>query len=81
MEIGEPLLHTVPTSASHAMRRGAVFLGDRPWADAGEGGEEVATGDLLVLAPWLIFSVGIAVIGYVLFSSRGKSNGHRRHGR
>jgi hypothetical protein len=40
----------------------------------GEGGEEVATGDL-------IFGAGIAVIGYVLFSSRGKSNGHRRHGR
>jgi hypothetical protein len=47
----------------------------------GEGGEEVATGDLLVLAPWLIFGAGIAVIGYVLLSSRGKSNGRRRHGR
>ena len=29
----------------------------------------------------LIFGAGIAVIGYVLFSSRGKSNRHRRHGR
>ena len=46
-----------------------------------EGGEEVATGDLLVLAPWLIFGAGIAVIGYVLLASRGKSNSHRRHGR
>ena len=41
----------------------------------------MATGDLLVLAPWLIFGAGIAVIGYVLLSSRGKSNGRRRHGR
>jgi hypothetical protein len=47
----------------------------------GEGGEEVATGDLLVLAPWLIFGAGIAVIGYVLLTSRGKSSRRRRHGR
>jgi hypothetical protein len=46
-----------------------------------EGGEEVATGDLLVIAPWLIFGAGLAVIGYVLLTGRSKSNRHRRHGR
>jgi len=86
MEIRGALLHTVPTPASHVVRRRAVFLGDRSWGDAGvkearRWRRAICWCDLLVLAPWLIFGAGIAVIGYVLFSSRGKSNGHRRHGR
>jgi hypothetical protein len=40
----------------------------------------VTAADLLVLAPWLIFGAGLAVICYRLLSRRG-AHRRRRHGR
>jgi hypothetical protein len=42
---------------------------------------EVTAADLLVLAPWLIFGVGLAAICYRLLTRRGASRRHRRGGR
>ena len=37
--------------------------------------------NLLVLAPWLVFGAGLAVICYRLLARRGASRRHRRHNR
>jgi hypothetical protein len=42
---------------------------------------EVTGANLLVLAPWLIFGAGIAVICYRLLARRGTSRRHRRDNR
>jgi hypothetical protein len=39
------------------------------------------TANLLVLAPWLIFGAGLAVICYRLLSRRASSHRHRRDDR
>jgi hypothetical protein len=42
---------------------------------------EVTVADLLVLAPWVIFGAGLAVICYRLFSRCGASHRHQRDSR
>jgi hypothetical protein len=37
--------------------------------------------DLLVFGPWLIFGVGLAVIGYRLARRHGTGRHHRNHSR
>jgi hypothetical protein len=42
---------------------------------------EVTVADLLVLAPWVIFGAGLAVICYRLYSRCGASHRHQRDNR
>jgi hypothetical protein len=37
---------------------------------SGAGNEKVTTSDLLILIPWLVFAVGLAVIGWRLLVVR-----------
>jgi hypothetical protein len=41
----------------------------------------VTAANLLVLAPWLIFGAGLAVICYRLLARRGAGHRHRRDSR
>jgi hypothetical protein len=41
----------------------------------------VIVADLLVLAPWVVFGAGLAVICYRLFSRCGASHRHQRGSR
>jgi len=42
---------------------------------------QVTVADLLVLAPWVIFGAGLAVICYRLLRRCGASHGHQRDSR
>jgi hypothetical protein len=37
--------------------------------------------DLLVFGPWLIFAIGMTVIGYLLLRRHGTARHRRRHSR
>jgi len=62
------------------VRPGAVFWG-RPFSRGKRMEAQVTVADLLVLAPWVIFGAGLAVICYRLLRRCGASHGHQRDSR
>jgi hypothetical protein len=53
-------------------------LSDSGAAQRARGEADVTAVDLLVYGPWLIFGVGMGVIGYLLLRRHGTAR-HRRH--
>ena len=80
-QIGSALarLHTAITAVTRPVRPGALSWHRHAVRQRMEA--QVTVADLLVLAPWVIFGAGLAVICYRLLRRCGASHGHQRDSR
>ena len=70
-------LHTAITAVTRPVRPGALSWGGL-FSRGKKMEAQVTVADLLVLAPWVIFGAGLAVICYRLLRRCGASHGHQR---
>ena len=73
-------LHTAITAVTRPVRPGALSWG-RLFSRGKKMEAQVTVADLLVVAPWVIFGAGLAVICYRLLRRCNACHGHQRDSR